>query len=872
MADKTQNIFVNYKFNTAEVEKAQQQLNRVNQLNNQIQQSAQKTGSAIFQEFNKSKKTILDMQTALTRLKSVIEVTSNPTKLRQLSGEYRNIKTQLDAATKSAFGFNKAIQEQGNFAQSTAGKFGGLFNAVRTVLGAVIVRQVANVTLEMARLSGQTEGVKTAFERAFPGSFALLQQLRQATRGAVTDFELMQRTLQATNLGLEVQSLPRLFEFAAIRAQQTGESVDYLVDSIVRGIGRKSPLILDNLGISAVRLKEKFNGAALEAQSVGDVTKAVSEIAEEEMAKMGGFVETAATSVDQLNVAWTRLKTNLASRIDSSGIINFFRDAFNGAANLLKTQKEIDKEITQQRASTEFASLRENQLAETRIENGKRVKQTQQDLVNAAQAEIRERMKLIEAGKVELLILKQKFDQASFTKNGTTEEINANIKIREQISAQGANLIKNISFYEETVKLLRAYSDGLDKVTGKQLITISTLRDDLKELQRQREEATSIGDTSELDRLQREILLLDNRILKIADNIKWQQQWNREKEMQALAAINAAEEEKVLGDAIESVSNKLGRIAEKAPSVTESIEEMTNELDIFSEELTGEALANITAFDNELKKKEFFIRLRLGIQGEGGETSEIQAFVNEQLKKLGDTIYQGTVDNLHSIVDAELASYRQRIAANEEFYDHQIQLAGDNERVKEQLRTREAASTKKLRDELARKEKAAKRTHVLIDVAAGIAKALATYPWPYSLIPAAIVGAQGAFQLAQINRQPTSFAKGSPIGIKGPGTETSDSIPANLSRGETVMSAWETRNAGNVLKEIRAKTLDNKKLRELKEGRGPVVSPAADMQGVIKAIKDQKHPDVVKTSNIVYESKKYTEEYKKRVRSRSMGI
>ncbi len=859
MADKTQNIFVNYKFNTADVERAQQPLNKVNQLNNQIQQSAGKAGSAITQEFQKSQKTILDMNNALTRLRSVIEVTSNPQKLKQLSGEYQNIKRQLDAATKSAFGFNTALKEQGSLATQAAGKFGQLYGAVQTVVGAAIVKQVASFTIEMARLQGNTEGVQRAFERAFPNSFQILQDLRQATRGTVTDFELMQRTLQATNLGLSVEQLPELFEFAAVRAQQTGESVDYLVDSIVRGIGRKSPLILDNLGISAIRLKEKFNGAALASQSVADVTKAVAEIAAEEMSKMGGHVDTAATKVDQMNVAWTNLRTNLAKAIDSSSIINFFTEAFNGMARALKGQKEIEKESTKQRAATEFQSLREHQLADQRLKDGRLQKQTQQELINQTQNEIRERMKLIEQGRVDLLILKQKFDAASHTRNGTAKEINDNIKIREQISFQGSNLARNIKFYEETIKLLRQYSDGLDDVAQKQLTTISTLREQFKGLQEQREEATSIDNKPELDRLQREILLLEDRILKISDNIKWQKQWNREKEEQALSAMNAAAAEEELGKSIDFVSNKLGTAADKAPEFKDSLDEIE------------EALKETTDAIDLSTGKEFFIRLRLGIKGEGGETSEIQKFVNDQMAKLGETIYNGTLDNLHSIVDAEVDSYRQRIEATEAFYDNQIALAGDNERAKDVLRIREKRETDKLRSEMARKEKQAKRTHVLIDVAAGIAKALATYAWPYSLIPAAIVAAQGAAQLAIINRQPTNFAKGV-IDLKGPGTSTSDSIPANLSRGESVMTAWETKHAGDALRDIRAKKLDNNKLRQLKQGRDPVPSQALGTAEIVKAIKDQKHPDVVKTSNLIYESKRYNDEYRKRVRSASVKI
>jgi hypothetical protein len=116
-----------------------------------------------------------------------------------------------------------------------------------------------------------------------------LETLRKATRGLVSDLELMKVTVQAGNFGIPIEQMGKLLEFATKRAAETGQSVDYLVNSIVTGIGRKSPLILDNLGISAVRLKEKFGGVAIEAQSIADVAQAVGDIAAEEMGKMGSL-------------------------------------------------------------------------------------------------------------------------------------------------------------------------------------------------------------------------------------------------------------------------------------------------------------------------------------------------------------------------------------------------------------------------------------------------------------------------------------------------------------------------------------------------------------------------------------------------------
>lgn len=821
MADKTQNITINYKFNTAEIDRAGATLNRANQASNQLEQSGKKAGSAIIQEFQKSNKTILDMQTALTRLKSVIEVTSNPAKLKQLSSEYKNLKVQLDAATKSAFSLDSALKNQGSTANSLSGTFGKLYAAGQAVFGAAVVRQVASMTLEMAKLAGNAEGIERAFQRAFPDSVGILNRMREATKGTVDDVVLMQRTLQATNLGVAVEQLPTLFEFAATRAQQTGESVDYLVDSIVRGIGRKSPLILDNLGLSATRLKEKFDGAALASQSVADVTRAVAEIAGEEMQKMGGFIETSATRVDQLNTAWTKLKTNLASRIDSSGIINFFRDAFNGAAEFLRTEKEIYDQTVKQRASTEVASLKEHQLSQDRVKN-------QEDLINKIQDEIRERYKLIEAGRVEYEILKEKFQQHNDTGNATGKQVNDAIEMRKQIMEQGKNLKANVDFYKETIRLLKAYQTELTTINEEEGRSSSGIierkKEQIKLLQEQIEKTNDLNDlgvggrmTSQLEILQAELgdlqrAFIDFKVIEFTTQID-----------------NAAQ----------SLSN----MAEVSARIKADI----------ADGITGTELPAPKSVykptDWDLLKEDFV----------------------ENWREITSSAIDIQADQLKSMTEAEVNSAKARLSLTQDYYSRQQFLAGDNERAKEQLRLKEERDTTRLRNEIARKEKRMRRSQVYIDMAAGIAKAFATYPWPYSLIPAAFVAAQGAGQLAIINRQPENFAKGV-IDLKGPGTATSDSIPANLSRGESVMTAWETRNAGDVLKEIRAKKIDNNKLRELKQGRGPVQSPVFNGEGIIKAIKEQKHPDVVKIANIAYEVKQSTKDYKKRIRSSSMGI
>ena len=74
---------------------------------------------------------------------------------------------------------------------------------------------------------------------------SLTNDLKTATRGTVSEFDLMKSAVSANNFKIPLESLSSYLAFATRRAEETGQSVDYLVDSIIMGIGRKSPMILD---------------------------------------------------------------------------------------------------------------------------------------------------------------------------------------------------------------------------------------------------------------------------------------------------------------------------------------------------------------------------------------------------------------------------------------------------------------------------------------------------------------------------------------------------------------------------------------------------------------------------------------------------
>lgn len=88
--------------------------------------------------------------------------------------------------------------------------------------------------------------------------------------------------------------------------------------------------------------------------------------------------------------------------------------------------------------------------------------------------------------------------------------------------------------------------------------------------------------------------------------------------------------------------------------------------------------------------------------------------------------------------------------------------------------------------------KKAQLTDIAINTAAAIVKTLATLGIPAGIAGAAVAAALGLAQAAVVLAQPVPKFKDGKVNIEGPGTGTSDSILARLSKGETVTSAKQT--------------------------------------------------------------------------------
>jgi hypothetical protein len=178
------------------------------------------------------------------------------------------------------------------------------------IAGAFSVREIARFTKEAVMLSAEMEGVALAFDRVRPNT-DFMAELQRATHNTVSELELMKTAVIASRFDISLKALPTLLQFATKYAQETGVAVDMLTDKIVRGIGRKSVLILDDLGLTATQIRAALGGVSVEAATVGELTEAIGGIAKKSLGETGDVVDTTKIKFEQLKTAVENAKTEV---------------------------------------------------------------------------------------------------------------------------------------------------------------------------------------------------------------------------------------------------------------------------------------------------------------------------------------------------------------------------------------------------------------------------------------------------------------------------------------------------------------------------------------------------------------------------------
>ena len=167
----------------------------------------------------------------------------------QFSGTFRKFDISVQGSARGLDKLGRAM---------SGGGLGMLFGATAGVAGALAIGKMA---WSLGELGAQSLTTKTSFEslmRSVGQSTQLLDHLKSAAGGTITEMKLMQLTntaLAGSTGALSTEmagALPKLLEAgraAALLNPSLGDA-EFMFQSLITGIKRGSPMLIDNTGIT----------------------------------------------------------------------------------------------------------------------------------------------------------------------------------------------------------------------------------------------------------------------------------------------------------------------------------------------------------------------------------------------------------------------------------------------------------------------------------------------------------------------------------------------------------------------------------------------------------------------------------------------
>ncbi|MBU1108144.1 MAG: hypothetical protein KKB51_15840 [Candidatus Riflebacteria bacterium] len=176
----------------------------------------------------------------------------------------------LRSVQKSLQGVGNEADSAGKKTKDSAGIMDSSF--VKTALSAAALGAAVKTAFNMAKEAAEFKELRTNFavSAASMGQSGdeMINAIKRASKGTVSEFDAMKLASKSLQLGVAKNSegMGKLVEVAAARGKLMGRSTTEAFDDIVTGIGRMSPLILDNLGIQIPAAFKEMTAGMTDAQ------------------------------------------------------------------------------------------------------------------------------------------------------------------------------------------------------------------------------------------------------------------------------------------------------------------------------------------------------------------------------------------------------------------------------------------------------------------------------------------------------------------------------------------------------------------------------------------------------------------------------
>jgi hypothetical protein len=260
----------------------------------------------------------------------------------RLSAQIAEFQQQFQQATRATQQFQAGFQSTATKAAAIGSFFG--------VTAAAGVAKLSGELLKFVEQGQRLSAVERSFERLASSirqnGDAMRGALREGTRGLVSDLDLLQSANKAILLGLPVttQEMGELAKTATVLGKAMGQDATKSLDDLITALGRSSPLILDNLGLT-VKVGEANEAYA---RKLGKTTSQLTD-AEQKMAFYQAAMEAARQRVKDLGEETLTLG-EIAQKVWTA-VGNVITDAASTANN------QIGKILTRTQDLIQFAKL-----------------------------------------------------------------------------------------------------------------------------------------------------------------------------------------------------------------------------------------------------------------------------------------------------------------------------------------------------------------------------------------------------------------------------------------------------------------------------------------------------------------------------------
>ena len=185
------------------------------------------------------------------------------------------IKVKATGISQFKAEMNRAKQSITSFGKSLTS-----FTAIGTAGVVLLAREVARAIKASIDLGVRFEGIHRGFVNIIGyQNREFLASMKEASRGTLSELELMENANKAIVLGIKQEYIPQLVEAATQLGAAMGRTSTEAFSDLALGIGRQSRLILDNLGI-IVHAEEAYKKyAEAVGKSASELTGAEKSIA-----------------------------------------------------------------------------------------------------------------------------------------------------------------------------------------------------------------------------------------------------------------------------------------------------------------------------------------------------------------------------------------------------------------------------------------------------------------------------------------------------------------------------------------------------------------------------------------------------------------